>query len=173
MRTAVDVAIVDLGLLDGHGSEVIAQVLASHPNAMVLTLTASVDEAELARAVEAGAAGILHKSASVAEIVAGVRRLADGDWMLTPVMVVRLLNVARRRDESSEVQQALGQLTAREREVLQALADGLDSKEIAARLKISVDMQRTHMVNILAKLRLHTRLQALVFAVRHGAVTIK
>ncbi len=66
----------------------------------------------------------------------------------------------------------LARLTPREREVLQALAEGLNDKEIAQRLYISNETARTHMVRILRKLEVDSRLQALVFAVRHGAVTI-
>ncbi|MDP9350256.1 MAG: LuxR C-terminal-related transcriptional regulator, partial [Chloroflexota bacterium] len=72
-----------------------------------------------------------------------------------------------------DAQAAFGRLTPREREVLQALADGLNDKEIAQRLHISSETARTHMVNILSKLGVNSRLQALVFAIRHRAVQIR
>ncbi len=77
------------------------------------------------------------------------------------------------RAEDNEVRAALSRLTAREREVLQALADGLGDREIADRLVLSVDTARRHMANILGKLGADSRLQALVLAVRHGAVEIR
>jgi DNA-binding NarL/FixJ family response regulator len=169
----IDIAIVDLSLPDGDGTEFIAGLRSSAPDVMVLALTASVDPLQIARAVEAGAAGVLHKSVSLQEIIMGVHRLAEGEWLLSPSEVVRLLRyLSSHREQTDAARQALRQLTPRERQVLEALADGLDSKEIAARLGISVETERTHMVNILSKLGLHTRLQALVFLVRHGAVTI-
>jgi DNA-binding NarL/FixJ family response regulator len=81
--------------------------------------------------------------------------------------------VGQQREQDRAAQQALARLTPREREVLQALADGLNDKEIALRLKISTETARSHMVNILGKLGVDSRLQALVFAVRHGAIKIR
>lgn len=80
---------------------------------------------------------------------------------------------SERREENREAQRALEQLTPRERDVLQALGRGLSDKEIAQDLGVSTETVRTHMVNILSKLEVDSRLQALVFAVRHGAVTIE
>jgi RNA polymerase sigma factor (sigma-70 family) len=75
-------------------------------------------------------------------------------------------------EQNRQAQLAIQQLTAREQEVLQALAAGLDTKEIAQVLGITISTARIHMTNILSKLGVHTRVQALVFAVRHGAVKI-
>ena len=72
--------------------------------------------------------------------------------------------------EEYEAQRTIGKLTPREKQVLQALGEGLDSKDIAEKLHITVETERTHMVNILNKLDVHSRLQALVFAARHGLV---
>ena len=169
----VDVAVVDLGLPDGEGHAVIAALLRVSPRARILVLTASIDPVQRAQAVEAGAAGVLHKSAALGEIVAAIRRLGAGEWLFAPHELVEMLRfVSRHREQQREATLLLQQLTPREREVLQALASGLDSKEIAERLYITVETERTHMVNILSKLGVHSRLQALVFALRHGAVTI-
>ena len=169
----VDVAVVDLGLPDGEGRAVIAALHRAQPRARVLVLTASIDPVQRAQAVEAGAAGVLHKSAALAEIVAAVRRLGAGEWLFAPHELVEMLRfVSRHREQQREATLLLQQLTPREREVLQALAEGLNSKEIAERLYITVETERTHMVNILSKLGVHSRLQALVFALRHGAVAI-
>ena len=77
------------------------------------------------------------------------------------------------REEEREARASIGQITPREREVLQTLAEGLSNKEIAARLHMSVDTERTHMMNILNKLGVHSRLQALIFAARYGLVELK
>ncbi len=99
------------------------------------------------------------------------RRIADEADVREVIELLRL--AGQRREEEREARLALDRLTRREREVLQALADGLGDKEIAARLVLSVDTARRHMANILGKLGADSRLQALVLAVRHGAVEIR
>ncbi|HKC75797.1 MAG TPA: response regulator transcription factor [Chloroflexota bacterium] len=169
----VDVAVVDLSLPDGEGRTVITALHRASPRTRVLVLTASLDPVQRAQAVEAGAAGVLHKAAALDEIVSAVRRLGAGEWLFAPHELVEMLRfVSRHRDQQREATLLLQQLTPREREVLQALAAGLDSKQIAQRLYITVETECTHMVNILSKLGVHSRLQALVFALRHGAVAI-
>ena len=169
----VDVAVVDLSLPDGEGRTVITALHRASPRTRVLVLTASLDPVQRAQAVEAGAAGVLHKAAALDEIVSAVRRLGAGEWLFAPHELVEMLRfVSRHREQQREATLLLQQLTPREREVLRALAAGLDSKQIAERLYITVETERTHMVNILSKLGVHSRLQALVFALRHGAVAI-
>jgi PAS domain S-box-containing protein len=168
-----DVAIVDLGLPDGYGADLIKELRAVNPRAQALVLSGALDRAEIARAVESGAAGVLHKSADMSEVIRAVRRVRAGETLLPPQEVIELLRVARlRREQEQEARQAITQLTPREKDVLQALAEGLDSKEIAQRLTISATTERNHVASILAKLGVHSRLQALIFAVRHGVVEI-
>jgi DNA-binding NarL/FixJ family response regulator len=167
----VDVAVVDLALPDGDGFELIEE-LASRPEVMTLVLSASLEPARFAWAVEAGAAGVLHKSAAIGEVVEAVRRLKSGEALLSPTEVIEMMRmVSRKRQEEYEAQRAIEKLTPREKQVLQALGEGLDSKDIAEKLHITVETERTHMVNILNK-HVHSRLQALVFAARHGLVEI-
>ena len=170
----VDVAVVDLHLPDGNGVDLIRDLHAANPHAKVLTLTASLDRREHARAVEAGAEGVAHKSVGISEIIELVRRLSRGEQLLSTTEVIELLRlVGEEREQSRAAQAALGRLTQRELEVLQSLAEGLNDKQIAERLHISSETSRTHMVNILRKLGLESRLQALVYAVRYGVVTIR
>ncbi len=174
MLDGVDVAIVDLTLPDGYGGALIGELRDANPHAMVLVLSASLDRAEVARAVESGAAGVLHKSAGMDEVVEAVRRLRAGETLLSLEEIVKLLRLAgSRREQEHEARQAIAQLTPREKEVLQAFADGLDSQEIANRLGISLQTERNHASSILAKLGVHSRLQALVFTLRHGVVSIQ
>jgi DNA-binding NarL/FixJ family response regulator len=141
---------------------------------MALVLSASLDYAETARAVESGAAGVLHKSVELDEVVDAVRRVGAGETLLSPEEAVQLLRFASsRREHEYESRQAIAQLTPREREVLQALAEGLDGPEIAKRLGISIPTERNHVASILAKLGVHSRLQALVFALRHNVVSVR
>ncbi|MDZ4718264.1 MAG: response regulator transcription factor [Roseiflexaceae bacterium] len=173
LLTDVDVAIVDLDLPDGNGVDLIHDLHAQNPKGMVLILTASSDRLHHARAVEAGAAGVMHKSAQAAEIIDATRRLSEGEFLLTPTQIIELMHLAgQHREQNRDAQNSFARLTPREREVLRALAQGLSDKEIAQQLQISHETQRTHIVNLLGKLGVHSRLEALVFALRHGIVTI-
>ena len=170
----VDVAVVDLRLPDGYGGELIKDLRTHSPGAQALVLSAILKRADIARAVESGAAGALHKSAGLDEVVAAVKRLRAGETLLSLEEVVELIRFAgSRREEEFEARQAIARLTPREKELLQALADGLDSNEIAGRLHISVKTEANHLTSILNKLGVHSRLQALVFAVRHCVVEIR
>jgi DNA-binding NarL/FixJ family response regulator len=169
-----DVAVCDLALPDGDGFDLIEELAANGGKVITLVLSASLEPARFARAVEAGASGVLHKAAAIGDIVDAVKRLRAGEALLSPDEVIEMLRmVSRQRQEQLEAQKAIDRLTRREREVLQALAEGLDSKEIAEKLHITVETERTHMVNILNKLGVHSRLQALVFAARNGLVEIR
>lgn len=169
-----DVAVCDLALPDGDGFDLIEELAANGGKVITLVLSASLEPARFARAVEAGASGVLHKAAAIGDIVEAVKRLRAGEALLSPDEVIEMLRmVSRQRQEQLEAQRAIDRLTRREREVLQALAEGLDSKDIAEKLHITVETERTHMVNILNKLGVHSRLQALVFAARNGLVEIR
>ena len=169
-----DLGVIDLALPDGEGIELIKDLREANPHFAALVLTASLDRAEHARAVESGAAGILHKSAGVDEILDATRRLGEGETLLSQEELIVLLRLAgQSREEEREARASIEQITLREREVLQALGEGLSNKEIAAKLHVSVDTERTHMMNILNKLGVHSRLQALLFAARHGLIEIR
>ncbi len=169
----VDVAIVDLHLPDGDGVDVVRDLRAANPDGQVLVLSGETERDHLARAIEAGASGMLHKSARIAEIIDAVRRLCDGESLLSPRETVELFRlVGQQRDRDRRGRAALDRLTPREREVLAALADGLNDKEIAQRLGVGNETVRTHMVNVFGKLGVDSRLQALLFALRHGAITL-
>ncbi len=173
LNKEIDVAVVDLVLPDGNGATLVRDLRAANSHSQVLVLTASVDRRDLARAVEAGASGVMNKSAAIEEIISAIRGLSAGEQLMSPRELVDLLRLAvQQREEDRDAELALGRLTPREREVLQALAEGLNDREIGQQLHVSTETVRTHMVNILGKLGVESRLQALVYALRHGAVTI-
>src|SRR5215208_4228655 len=151
---SVDVAVVDLGLPDGYGGDLIKDIREANPHAQALVLSASLERAQIAQAVQSGAAEVLNKTAPLDEVVEMLRF------------------AGARREEEHEARRAVESLTPREREVLQALAEGLDSAGIAERLNISLRTMRNHMASILSKLGVHSQLQALVFALRHGVVEV-
>jgi DNA-binding NarL/FixJ family response regulator len=170
-----NLAIVDLGLPHGDGTEIIRLLRGAggERRTRILVLTAVTDRLHIARAVESGADAVLNKSVSLATIVEAVRRLCAGEELLSPRETIDLLRLAAlRREEDRAAESALAQLTPREREVLGCLAEGLTDNEIATRLSVSGETVRTHMVNLLRKLEVDSRLQALVFAIRYGAVKI-
>lgn len=169
-----DLGVIDLTLPDGEGTGLIGELRDANADFAALVLTASLDRADHARAVEAGAAGILHKSADVDVILDATRRLGEGETLFSQDELVELLRLAgQNREEELEARVSIEQITPREREVLRSLAEGLSNKEIAAQLHMSVDTERTHMMNILNKLGVHSRIQALLFAARHGLVEIR
>jgi DNA-binding NarL/FixJ family response regulator len=174
LKEDIDVAVVDLALPDGDGVDLIRDLHRSSPDVMALVLSASLDQTNSARAVAAGAAGVLDKLASIDDILDAVRRLRAGEALLSKDEVIDMLRlVADQREQDQEARRAMKKLTPRERELLQALAEGFDSEEIARRLHITPQTERNHMRKVFAKLGVHSRLQALVFAVRHGLVEIR
>ena len=173
-RTPADVAVTELELPDGSGLDLIQDLRHQRPLVQILVLTANSDRFNLVHAVAAGAAGVLLKTAPLAEIVTAVRRLCAGHPLVDPVELMRLLQIStQHRTEQKSARAALSRLTPREREILAALAQGLGDKEIAQQLHISHETVRTHMVNLLRKLGVESRLQALVFAVKQGVVRLE
>lgn len=170
----VDVAIIDLNLPDGNGHTLIQELRAHNPNCAALILTGSSDRYDHSRAIELGAAGVLTKSVSAIDIIDAVRRLANGEQIHSVQEILHLLQVAAgQRQQDDRARARLASLTPRERELLQALADGLSDKDIAQRFQISVRTVQTHMANLLDKLEVESRLQALLLGARFGEVKIR
>jgi len=169
----IDVAVVDLDLPDGTGSSLIAEMHSVNLKAEALVLTASRDQLSIARAIEAGAAGVLHKSTPLNEIVGAVKKIAAGEALISRRELIEHIQLARhQREAEQEMEATVGRLTGRERDVLMALGEGLSDKEIAERLFVSKETVHTHMVNMMGKLGVESRMQALIFALKAGLVTL-
>ncbi|GAA3286433.1 MULTISPECIES: response regulator [Dactylosporangium] len=140
-----------------------------HPPAVVVLTTFDIDEYVRA-ALRYGAVGFLLKDATAAEMTAAVRAAAGGDAMLAPRVTRRLLETLAGRDtpERIRAERRLERLTAKEREVLTAVAEGLPNADIAARLRLSEATVKTHVSRILTKLELGNRVQAAILAHRAG-----
>jgi DNA-binding NarL/FixJ family response regulator len=172
-QVEADLALVDLDVSDGSGVELIRDLRVVNPEAQAILLTASDDRHQHAAAVAAGASGILSKAVGSAEIISAIRRLSAGDSLLSPREAIDLFRLAdQRREAELTAHRLVEQLTSRERDLLQLLAEGLDDAAIAERLFISPKTVRNQMVGLLAKLGVESRLQALVLAARHGIVAI-
>lgn len=170
-RHPVDVALVDLDLAGEDGVSLVKAMHAQYPQSAAIVLTANQRPEGRAMAVAAGAVGVLLKTASIPEVIAAVRAAAEGEALISASEVVSLFrSAAAHQAKTADGERALESLTAREADVLRALAEGLDNQAIADRLYISQETVRSHIVRILRKLGVESRLQAVLFALRHGFV---
>jgi DNA-binding NarL/FixJ family response regulator len=173
MLQGVDVAVIDLGLPDGFGADLIEALHEANPRAQALVLSATRDHAAVGRAIQRGAAGALDKMAHLDDVVDAVRRLRAGETLLPLDAVAELVRFAGRHEKQErQYREPIARLTPREREVLQALGEGLDTQQIAARLRISIRTERNHVASILTKLGVHSQLQAVLFALRYGVIEL-
>jgi len=158
-----DVVVLDEELPDGAGVDAIEEFRAIAPDVKVILLTAAADDATLVAATEAGCSGYLMKTGSIEELEAAVRAAAAGEVLISPSLLGHLVARVRRPEERRG-----SDLTARELEVLRLIAEGLDNATIAERLGLSVNTVRNHVQNILSKLNVHSKLEALAVVVREG-----
>ena len=164
---APDVVLLDLVLPGGGGVAAVPRLLALSPAPRVIVLTSFGGDEQVLAALRAGASGWLGKDVPPSELEAAIRTVHRGGSVLDPAIAGRVLaEVAF----PSNADPGLEQLTAREREVLALLGEGLSNKDLAARLFVAEKTVKTHVSAILGKLHLADRTQAALFAVRHGLV---
>ena len=155
------------------GIEATRRIKERSPSTKVIVMTAHDEDRLMVEAVEAGASGFLSKDLPADEILSAAKAAADGEVLIDPATLTRLLaQVAREREEQRDAMALLGDLTERERQILQLLAEGKRNDDIAAELFISPQTVQTHVRNILGKLRVHSKLEAVAFAVKHGAIQV-
>jgi DNA-binding NarL/FixJ family response regulator len=135
----------------------------------VLILTVSDKEDDLFTAIKAGAKGYLLKSVSLGELTDSIRLVANGEAIVSPSMAARLLEEFKQAGQD-RADKGLGELSLREREVLQLIANGASNKEIAAKLFISETTVKAHLRSILDKLHVKNRAQAAALAMAKGLV---
>jgi DNA-binding NarL/FixJ family response regulator len=171
---APDVVVMDLSMPGLGGVEATREIVAHSPSTSVLVLTVSDDAGDVVDAIVAGACGYILKSASIEELIAGIRAAATGDALISPTIASQLLTHVRGQvlvaEQPIVVDRHVTQLSARELDVLRLVAEGLENGEIAARLEISPKTVKNHISNILMKLQIDNRIQAAVYAVRQGIV---
>jgi DNA-binding NarL/FixJ family response regulator len=169
-----DVVVMDLLMPGVDGIDATARIKAADPDIEIVAITSFVEEARIVAALEAGASGFLLKDAEADELAAAIRAAASGEVHLDPAVAGIVARRMRSRAGGATGTglgsdgDALGALTARERDVLGAVARGLSNRAIADELGITERTARTHVSNILAKLGLASRTQAALLAVQHG-----
>jgi len=163
-----DVVLMDIHLPGKSGIEAIRQLSLIAPLVHVLILSGSGEDGDVVEAILAGARGYLLKSSPVPEIAAGVRAAAAGGSVLSPAVASYLLDHVRKTSPESGAVSPLPSLTPRELEVLRLMAAGCENSKIAEHLTISTRTARNHVASILEKLHMENRIQAAVFAVKHG-----
>jgi two-component system NarL family response regulator len=172
---APDVVLMDVRMPNISGIEATRAIADIVPTAKILMLTVSDEEADLYEAIKAGATGYLLKEISIEEVATAIHAVMGGQSLISPSMASKLLseftNLAKKVDERQAV--PTPRLTDRELEVLKLVAQGLTNREIASELFISDNTVKNHVRNILEKLHLHSRMEAVVYAVREKLLDIR
>ena len=168
-----DVAILDIGMPVLNGFEATRQILRDNPAVKILILTLS-DSDELVRTVlDAGARGFLLKSDAARDLIAAVEALQHNRTFFTSrVSQIILAGYVGRTGSSSKQELTLPHLSPREREVVQLLAEGRSTKEVACHLNLSVKTAETHRSNIMRKLGLHSVSELVLYAVRNHIIQV-
>lgn len=167
-----DVVVMDIGMPGLNGIEATRQVTTHHPRTRVVALSMNADRRYVHAMFEAGAWAYLVKSSASEELIRAIRAVAHDEKYVSPTVASAVLDAfvvgpkATQRDPRSE-------LSPREREVLQLLAEGMTSKEIANKLDLAVSTIETHRKQIMAKLELRSVAELTKFAIRTGITTLE
>ena len=169
-----DVVLMDVRMPGIDGIEATRRIAEAVPSTKIVMLTVSDEESDLYEAIKAGASGYLLKEISIEEVSTAVRAVVAGQSLISPSMASKLLteftNLSKRADERTTV--PTPRLTDRELEVLRLVAQGKSNREIAEDLFISENTVKNHVRNILEKLHLHTRMEAVMYAVREKLLDV-
>jgi DNA-binding NarL/FixJ family response regulator len=174
-RHAPDVVLMDVRMPEISGIEATRAIREEMPATRIIMLTVSDDEDDLFEAIKAGATGYLLKEISIDEVADAIRSVVTGRSLLSPQMAAKLItefSALAQRAEGVPPGATAPRLTERELEVLGHVAGGGSNKEIAAELGISENTVKNHVRNILEKLHLHSRMEAVMYAVREKLLDI-
>ena len=165
-----EVILMDVTMPEVDGVEATRQIRASHPDIKIVMLTMHADQEVLTSAIRAGASGYLVKDCSTEEIASAVRMAVSGETALSPQLEASMLDEVRRLDRPNADEERI--VTRREEEVLQLIADGCSTPEVAEKLYISQKTVKNHLASIYQKLDARDRTQAVLQAVRMGIVSL-
>jgi len=170
-RLKPDILLLDIGMPNLNGLDATRQILAFDPDARILILTVHDAEQVVREVLAAGARGFVLKSDAGRDLVAAVEALQHRRTFFTPRVAQMMLDgYLRPQNETDPSDQSV--LTPREREVIQLVAEGKTTKEVAAALRLSVKTAETHRTNLMRKLNLHSVADLTLYAVRHRIVQI-
>lgn len=166
-----DIVLMDVAMPRTDGIAATKEIKRERPDTRVVMLSAYEEEHTVARAIDAGASGFLSKLGPMKDVARSIRAAYRGEPLIEPKEVRRILrHLRRRRAQDSADQSRVDRLSPRETEILQGLANGLSPEQLAEQMGISRNTLRTHVQNILFKLKVHSKLEALSLAIRHGKV---
>jgi DNA-binding NarL/FixJ family response regulator len=174
-RLKPDVVVMDVGMPGLNGMDATRQVLADHPEIKVLALSMHTDRRFASGMLQAGASGYLLKDAAYDELIRAIRTVMEGKTYLSPAITEVVVDdyVQRLAGGEGSAGGAFAVLSAREREVLQAMAEGRSTKEIAADLHLSVKTVESHRMQIMNKLDIHSVAELTKYAVREGLTSLE
>ncbi|MFY9905400.1 MAG: response regulator transcription factor [Terriglobales bacterium] len=167
-----DIVIIDIGMPLLNGLDATRQILKDNPIVRVLILTMADGDRVVREAFEAGAQGFVLKSDASRDLVAAIHALGHGNTFFTARVSRIVLSGYLQHVQSTKNEQIAPTLTPREREVIQLVAEGESSKQVAARLGISPKTAETHRNNVMQKLNLHSMVELVLFAVRNGIIQV-
>ena len=166
VSTAPDVVLLDVRMPRRTGVEACRAIKEAVPTTKIIMLTVSDEEADLYESVKNGAAGYLLKDSSIEEVAQAIRVVNEGQSLISPSMAVKLIDEFKQMSKPDREQGPALRLTERELEVLRMVAKGLNNREVAKELFISENTVKNHVRNILEKLQLHSRMEAVMYAMR-------
>ena len=172
VKTAPDVILLDVRMPRRTGVEACRGIKEAVPSAKIIMLTVSDEEADLYESVKNGASGYLLKDSSIEEVAQAIRVVNEGQSLISPSMAVKLIDEFKQMSKPEREQGPALRLTERELEVLRLVAKGLNNREVAKELFISENTVKNHVRNILEKLQLHSRMEAVMYAVREKLLDI-
>ena len=166
-----DIVLMDIGMPLLNGLEATRQIKRDHPDIQVLVLTMHENEEYIREVLAAGASGYVLKQAAASELVAAIRAVHRGEAVLSPA-ITRVVIQDYLRSEAAQPVTASNELTSREREVLQLIAEGHTSKEIAEMLYLSVKTVQAHRTSLMQKLDLHDRGDLIKYAIQKKIIEV-